>query len=87
MENCCYIGVIAAAKNPLKSVHNWFDFFGFSWLNPIFEIGSKRNLEINDVYNVLEEDSSKYVTDKLEKSVSEWKLSYCYKYICLLMNQ
>jgi len=40
-------------------------------LNPIFEIGSKRNLEINDVYNVLEEDSSKYVTDKLEKSVSE----------------
>ena len=38
-----------------------------SWINPIFSIGHKRNLELEDIYNVLPEDSSEHLSNKLEK--------------------
>ncbi|CAC5381267.1 ABCC4 [Mytilus coruscus] len=39
------------------------------WLNPLFKIGYKRRLEVDDMYNVCEQDSSDNLGDRLEK---EW---------------
>lgn len=42
-------------------------FSSFSrWLNPLFKLGYKKNLEEDDMFNVLKEDSSEYLCKKLQ---------------------
>ncbi|XP_071159454.1 ATP-binding cassette sub-family C member 4-like isoform X3 [Mytilus edulis] len=48
--------------NPISKLFFW-------WLNPLFKIGYQRRLEVDDMYNVCEQDSSDNLGDRLEK---EW---------------
>ncbi|XP_048764978.2 ATP-binding cassette sub-family C member 4-like isoform X2 [Ostrea edulis] len=50
--------------NPLSKLLFW-------WMNPIFKIGYKRRLEVDDMYNVTNEDSSEELGKKLER---EWHI-------------
>ncbi|XP_060559052.1 ATP-binding cassette sub-family C member 4-like [Ruditapes philippinarum] len=43
----------------------------FWWLNPIFEKGFKNNLTEDDLYDISNDESSKYLGDKLERIWSE----------------
>lgn len=43
-----------------------FCFFS-RWLNPLFRIGSKRRIEEDDMYEVLEEDRSEKVGQDLNR--------------------
>ncbi|XP_052777823.1 ATP-binding cassette sub-family C member 4-like [Mya arenaria] len=48
--------------NPISKLFFW-------WLNPLFRKGYARQLEVDDLYNVVAEDQSDTLGDKLEK---EW---------------
>ncbi|XP_022343366.2 ATP-binding cassette sub-family C member 4-like isoform X1 [Crassostrea virginica] len=48
--------------NPLSKLLFW-------WMNPIFSTGYKRRLEVDDMYNVTQEDASEELGMKLER---EW---------------
>ena len=41
----------------------------FRWLNPLFREGYKRKLGVNDMYNVVPEDSSEFLCKRLQKYV------------------
>ena len=41
----------------------------FRWLNPLFREGYKRKLGVNDMYNVVPEDSSEFLCERLQKYV------------------
>lgn len=41
-------------------------FVFFRWLNPLFQTGYKRRLEVEDMYNVCEQDDSEKLGDRLE---------------------
>uniref|UniRef100_A0A3Q1GVN8 Uncharacterized protein n=1 Tax=Acanthochromis polyacanthus TaxID=80966 RepID=A0A3Q1GVN8_9TELE len=45
---------------------NYYAFFIFSWLNPLFSIGYKRKLEEDDMYKVLPEDASDHLGNELQ---------------------
>lgn len=55
--------------NPILRVNPISKLF-FWWLNPLFKTGYKRRLEVDDMYNVCEQDSSDNLGDRLER---EWK--------------
>lgn len=55
--------------NPLARA-NCFSQLLFWWLNPLLSLGYKKNLEKDDLYNILNEDSSEKLREKLEK---EWE--------------
>ncbi|XP_064615830.1 ATP-binding cassette sub-family C member 4-like, partial [Liolophura sinensis] len=55
--------------NPLLKA-NWVSKLFFWWLNPFFAKGYKRNLSTDDMYNVVPEDSSQQLCQRLE---SEWE--------------
>ena len=38
----------------------------FSWVLPILRVGTKRDLTLNDIYNVREEDSAQVLGDECE---------------------
>lgn len=42
-------------------------YFSTSWLNPLFRIGYKRQLEEDDLYEVLEEDGSERLGQDLNR--------------------
>lgn len=46
--------------NPLSSLFFW-------WINPLFRKGARHDLAINDLYDVLHEDESKILGDRLTK--------------------
>ena len=46
-----------------------FIFLPFRWLNPLFREGYKRKLGVNDMYNVVPEDSSEFLCERLQKYV------------------
>ncbi|KAK7154854.1 hypothetical protein R3I93_009716 [Phoxinus phoxinus] len=54
-----------AKSNPAATA-NLFSQIFFCWLNPLFRIGSKRRLEEDDMFKVLEEDGSKRLGEKLQ---------------------
>ena len=41
------------------------------WMNPIFSTGYKRRLEVDDMYNVTQEDASEELGMKLERSINQ----------------
>lgn len=53
-------------KNPLEN-GNIFVFLSFSWLFKIFRRGYKKELELNDIYNCLEEDNSRTLGNLIYK--------------------
>lgn len=55
--------------NPKRHA-NIFSKITISWMNKIFVVGSKRPLEEDDLFPLLEEDKSDILTDKLEE---EWE--------------
>ncbi|XP_023933062.1 multidrug resistance-associated protein 4-like isoform X4 [Lingula anatina] len=54
--------------NPLQKA-NWLSKLFFWWINPLFKVGYKRNLEVEDMYNVVHDDSADYLSNRLQK---EW---------------
>ena len=44
-------------------------WFFTRWLNPIFKTGYVRQLEVEDMYNVVQEDQSERLGDRLEQYV------------------
>ncbi|XP_071950845.1 ATP-binding cassette subfamily C member 4-like [Antedon mediterranea] len=48
---------------------NWISKLFFWWLGPLFKKGYKKPLELNDMYPLLDENKTKYLTDCLER---EW---------------
>lgn len=46
--------------NPLSALFFW-------WINPLFRKGSKKDLVLNDLYDVLTEDESKRVGDTVSR--------------------
>ncbi|KAL5005221.1 hypothetical protein ScPMuIL_018677 [Solemya velum] len=55
-------------RNPISQANPVSKLF-FWWLNPLFTVGYKRRLESEDLYNVVKEDDSEELGNKLEK---EW---------------
>jgi len=57
---------------PKKSVFNPYNKSNpvsklfFVWLVPLFQKGYKKNLDTDDMYNVLKTDTSKLLGDQLE---------------------
>lgn len=45
-------------------------FHYFSWLNPLLDLGQKRMLEENDMYNILPEDQAEIVGEELQRYFS-----------------
>lgn len=39
----------------------------FSWLNPLLDLGQKRMLEENDMYNILPEDQAEILGKELQR--------------------
>lgn len=42
-------------------------FHYFSWLNPLLDLGQKRMLEENDMYNILPEDQAEILGEELQR--------------------
>ncbi|XP_067669590.1 ATP-binding cassette sub-family C member 4-like isoform X2 [Haliotis asinina] len=55
--------------NPIASA-NFLSRTFFWWLNPLLKTGYSRQLETEDMYNVVQQDASGYLGNRLEK---EWK--------------
>ncbi|XP_051165172.1 ATP-binding cassette subfamily C member 4-like [Leptopilina boulardi] len=53
-------------KNPLEN-GNVFAFLCFSWIFKIFRTGYKKELELNDIYNCLDEDNSQTLGNLIYK--------------------
>ncbi|XP_011504959.1 PREDICTED: multidrug resistance-associated protein 4-like [Ceratosolen solmsi marchali] len=58
--------------NPMPTV-NFFSKLFYCWLFPIFMYGENHNIEIKDLYEILPENRSDFVADKLEKA---WKVEF-----------
>lgn len=55
-----YVKNPRATANPVSRLFFW-------WVFPLFRVGGKRELDIDDLYNVLEEDESGKLGDRLQK--------------------
>lgn len=42
-------------------------FHYFSWLNPLLDLGQKRMLQENDMYNILPEDQAEILGEELQR--------------------
>ncbi|CAF1602046.1 unnamed protein product, partial [Didymodactylos carnosus] len=49
----------------------WFSKLHHSWISELLNLGSKKTIEANDLYDLLPENESRLLTDSLEQS---WKL-------------
>ena len=58
---------IHLSTNPRKNA-SLFSIFFYHWVNPLMRKGSKKELEQCDLYDVLDEDCSNYIGDKLEEA-------------------
>ncbi len=50
--------------------HTWFlknEFFTIRWLNPLMKLGTKKELQIEDLYQALPEDETEKLGLKLQK--------------------
>ncbi len=53
-------------KNPREKANPLSTLF-FWWINPLFRKGASHDLVLNDLYDVLREDESKVLADRLTK--------------------
>lgn len=61
--------------NPKLSA-NFFSKLVFWWLKPLFWYGRNHDLELKDIYNVMPNDVSQHLGDKLERNwIKEIKLA------------
>ena len=65
-----------------------FSLFYCSWVNPLLYKGFKKELEQNDLYEVLEEDQSDVLGNKLQRLENFYsraiKIIYLYNFISLI---
>ena len=59
-----------AKKNPKESA-NVFSILLFSWMNSTFITGNKRPLENSDLFQLLDEDKTQGLTERLEETWNE----------------
>ena len=59
-------------KNPKKSA-NIFSILSFWWVGQLLDLGSKRSLENEDLFPLLEEDKTQTSTEKLYRTWNEEK--------------
>ena len=58
---------IHLSTNPRKNA-SLFSIWFYQWVTPLMRKGSKKELEQSDLYDVLDEDCSNYIGDKLEEA-------------------
>ena len=65
--------LISLNKNPAIFNFLFLSWFTSRWMNDVFKKGYKHPLENSDIYEILPEDESQELTDRLERLVKERK--------------
>ena len=63
--------LISVNKNPASFDFLFLSWFTFRWMNDVFKKGYKHPLENSDIYEILPEDESQKLADRLERLVKE----------------
>ncbi|XP_033124996.1 multidrug resistance-associated protein 4-like [Anneissia japonica] len=58
-------------EHPYRNA-TWLSRLFFCWLTPLFKIGYKRPLEIQDMYPLLDNDKTEHLVDHLSSSPTSW---------------
>ena len=58
--------VTPTVENPKKNAGFLYSLF-FSWINPLFDLGSKRDLQPKDLYKMLEDKKIEIISEKFKK--------------------